>query len=136
MTRPTVTGIVFADLNGNGFYDEVTQRGLGGVSDRRRHQRPAGRRHRRQRDRTAPASCSRSLTVTVDETTTPVDSECTTGNSPQSATTTSVLQFANIGFQVKPKAAKPDSSIGNGLAFYNDTVYGGAGSDFPRRRIR
>ena len=124
-------GRVFADLNGNGFFDQATEYGLGGVSvqvvDGSSTQTTTT-----GFDGTYSVNVALGgVTVTVDETTTPVDSECTTGNSPQSATlTTSVLKLADIGFVVKPTEGKPDSSIGNGLAFYNDTMYGGLGNDY------
>ncbi|MBL9139058.1 MAG: M10 family metallopeptidase C-terminal domain-containing protein [Verrucomicrobiales bacterium] len=127
----TATGLVFADLNGNGFFDEGSEYGLGGVdltiTDFNGDQTTTT-----LGDGTFSASVILgSVTVTVDETTTPVDSINTTGNNPQDATVTaSVLAFKNIGYQVKATPARPEASIGNGLAFFNDTAYGGPGSDF------
>lgn len=124
-------GLVFADLNGNGFFDQGTEYGLGGVdltiTDFNGDQTTTT-----LADGTFSANVILgSVTVTVDETTTPVDSINTTGNNPQDATVTaSVLAFKNIGYQVKATPARPEASIGNGLAFFNDTAYGGLGNDF------
>ncbi|MCC6233547.1 MAG: hypothetical protein IT580_12930, partial [Verrucomicrobiales bacterium] len=125
------SGVVFSDLNGNRIFDQGSEFGLSGVSVT-------------VTDSSGPQVVVTNssglytanvllgtVTVTVDETTTPVGSESTTGNNSQDhEVSDSVLSFDDIGYQVKPTKAKAPTSLGNGLAFYNDTAYGGPGNDF------
>lgn len=126
----TAQGLIFADLNGNGFHDSGTEHGLGGVAlkitdasgDHLVTTQPDG-------SYSADVLLG-SVSVTVDENSTPVGSACTTRNSPQSAVlTTSLLRFVDIGFRVEPKQGRPETSTGNGLSHRNDTLYGGLGND-------
>src|SRR6185436_3282242 len=71
------------------------------------------------------------VTVTLDESSAPVGSEISAGHNPMKVKVTdSTLTLPDTGFTIKPKKGKPAGSIGNGLVFFNDTVYGGPGDDF------
>src|SRR5262249_52642190 len=70
------------------------------------------------------------VTVEAIESTAPVGSTVSSGNSPQTHDVTlNGLSLKPIGFTIAPKPGQPVTSIGNGLAFFNDTAYGGPGND-------
>src|SRR6185503_6655331 len=126
----TVNGFVFFDTNGNGFFDDTMDYGLPGVMVKL---------HDYSGDQVAPTDSMGNfsamvflgdITVTVDETTTPVGTTVSTGNNPQTVQLTlTALDIKKVGLTVEPKKGKPTTSIGNGLVFFNDTVYGGPGND-------
>lgn len=128
-----VTGFVFYDANNNGFYDASTDWGLGGVTVKIQD---FENEYTVTTSTVAPIGQFQAdvllgpLVVTVDESTTPEDSIVTTDNHPLLVTaSTTVLTLDDIGFYTPPKKAKPDTSTGNGLAFFNDVAYGGSGND-------
>ncbi len=125
-----VSGRVFYDVDNDGFFDADTDWGLPNVTVKLKDF---------QNEYTVKTEADGSykanvylgtLVVTVDESTTPVDSALTTGNNPLIAeVSTTVLKLRDFGFVTPPKKGKPDTSTGNGLAYFNDVVYGGPGSD-------
>ncbi|MSU60792.1 MAG: LEPR-XLL domain-containing protein [Pedosphaera sp.] len=129
-----VTGFVFYDANNNGFFDPSTDWGLGGVTVKIKDFKTE---YTVTTDSVGTIGQFTKnvllgpLTVTVDESTTPVDSSVSTakGNPLLTTVSTTVATLDSIGFYTPPKKAKPDTSTGTGLAFFNDMAYGGTGND-------
>ncbi len=132
--RQLITGFVFYDANGNGFFDSSTEYRLKNISVavQDREGSVLG---------VAPTNGSGqwtanvllgSILVTADEADSdlPTDASVSTGNNGGAfQVTPSVTTVDDIGFEVKPEPDIPEESIGNGGAFNNDTVYGGPGND-------
>lgn len=132
--RQLVSGFVFFDANGNGFFDSSTEYRLQNIAVvvRDRAGSVPG---------VAPTNGSGqwtanvllgSIIVTADETDSdlPADPSVSTGNNGGTfQVTPSVTTVDDIGFEVRPEPDIPDESIGNGGTFNNDTVYGGPGND-------
>ncbi|MBM3881910.1 MAG: LEPR-XLL domain-containing protein, partial [Verrucomicrobia bacterium] len=125
-----VSGFVFMDLNGNGFYDESTEYPLSGVKVTVTDS--AGD-HSDTTDANGQYSVNVLLgeaTVTVDETTLPSDSTITTGSNPFTfEVSTSATEIPDIGATVAATEDVPAESTGSGGGANNDMVYGGPGND-------
>ena len=128
--RQTITGFVFNDLNGNGFFDVNTEYGLDGVKIT-------------VTDSSGPLAVQvtndgnwsvdvllGSIVVSADESTTPANSECTTHNNPlNTQVTPTVTSTKSMGFMVQPTKGKATANTASGNRGNNDTAYGGGGND-------
>ena len=77
------------------------------------------------------------VTVSVNEALLPEGYTLSTNNSPQTAMVAAGGQrFPDIGYTVGTEPALPAASLASGGTFNDDTAFGGAGNDLPRRRRR
>ncbi|MBI2924677.1 MAG: carboxypeptidase regulatory-like domain-containing protein, partial [Verrucomicrobia bacterium] len=127
----TVTGFVFMDTNGNGFFDRATEYGLADVTVTITD---ASGDHSTMTVAAGTYTLSVLLgenTVEADESTAPAGGIVSTsaGNPFTFEFTNSALEAPDIGFTVEPTEDVPADSIGNGGGVNNDTAYGGPGND-------
>jgi len=126
----TVGGLVFMDVNGNGFYDATTDYPLEGIDVTLTD---ATGDHSDTTDASGLYSVSvlvGDCTVTVDETDGPADSTLSTvSNGFTYHFDTTALEAPDIGFAVPTTPAVADESTGTGGGANHDSVYGGAGND-------
>lgn len=128
--RQTITGFVFNDLNGNGFFDSGTEYGLTGAKVTVKDSSGALPVVSTTNGVWSADVLLGNIVVTVDETTTPANSECTTHNNPLStAVTPTVITTKSIGFMVQPTKGKGTGNTASGSRGNNDTAYGGGGND-------
>ena len=128
--RQTITGFVFNDLNGNGFFDSSTEYGLNGAKVTVKDSSGNLPVVTTVNGIWSADVLLGNIVVTVDETTTPLNSECTTHNNPLSTQVTpSVIVTKNIGFMVQPTKGKGTGNTASGSRGNNDTAYGGGGND-------
>ena len=112
----TITGYVFMDVNGNGFFDESTEWVLEDVTVD--FEDSQGGTDTDTTDASGYYSVNVLLgevRVEVEESTVPEGSALSTDNSPQTAeVTTTVLTIDPIGYTIETSEGVPASSIGNG----------------------
>ncbi|MBI4325202.1 MAG: carboxypeptidase regulatory-like domain-containing protein, partial [Chloroflexi bacterium] len=127
----TITGYVFMDVNGNGFFDESTEWVLEDVTVNIEDSQ--GGTDTDTTDASGYYSVNVLLgevRVEVDESTVPDGSALSTDNSPQTADVTATdLTIDPIGYTIETTEGVPASSVGNGGGYNDDTVYGGTGND-------
>jgi Ca2+-binding RTX toxin-like protein len=128
-----ISGFVFEDLNGNGYYDSATEYGIYGVTVQVTDS---------QGEIDPPPETFRGVFtanvhlgdvhIVVDESAAgfPEGHKLTTGNNSQTvAVTLSVMDFANIGYQPEPATSLGAASNASSEVYFKNTLYGGPGND-------
>ena len=129
----TLTGRVFFDMDGDGFFDEDEDYGLANLDVQLAEE--ATLLATDATDANGYYTFSQpvgdyTLTVLTSDPDFPVDASATAGGNPLSFSfTTTALAAPDIGLTVSVSGTLPSAEIGNGSSFSNDTAYGGAGND-------
>src|SRR6185503_7805658 len=125
-----VTGRVFFDVNGNGFFDTSTDYGLTGVTVTITD---VGGPHTGATGTGGLYTIGVLLgddTIEINESTVPVGAIVSTGGNPIAFTFTDlVLQAPDIGYTIEAIEDVAPDSVGNGQGTNGDTAYGGPGND-------